>query len=81
MDRPARAHYDSWIVTNGDPKPATMLPAPRRAVITTHTYGGHKITVQLYVVARSRGFVCVEQDISGRAPWYAWIPDRQAMPV
>lgn len=74
--------YAGWVVNHGDPegKPR-MLQQPRRAVVDVDTYGGHRVRLQLYVIATAPGWVCVEQDLRDRAPWRAWVPSRQATPA
>lgn len=78
----AYTYYSSWVVNHGDPgRGSTMLAEPRRAVVVAQTYGGHQVRLQLYVIARAPGYVCVRQDLPGRAPWNAWLPERQALPA
>ncbi|MBO1751724.1 hypothetical protein J4G33_07910 [Actinotalea sp. BY-33] len=78
---PPAPYYWSWLVNHGEPRPQTVLPQPRRAVVTTNTYGGHEVTAQVYAIARAPGYVCVRQDIAGRAPWNAWVPEERVLPV
>lgn len=81
MDRGPHPDFDAWLVTYGDPRPSTMLPRPRRALVRGRTYAGAAVLVEAEVVARARGFVCVRQDVPGRDPWHAWVPSSQAEPV
>ena len=74
MPRPPHPDFARWVVTYGQPVGSVMLPAPRRAVVRTALYDGTTATLELDVVARARGFVCVRQEIPGRAPWSAWVP-------
>ncbi|NCT90269.1 hypothetical protein GXB85_04780 [Cellulomonas sp. APG4] len=76
-----RSTHSSWLVTSPEPRPQKMLPEPRRAVARARTYGGDLVTAQVYAIARAPGFVCVEQEIPGRAPWNAWLPERAVTPV
>ncbi|WP_225754705.1 hypothetical protein [Actinotalea sp. Marseille-Q4924] len=74
--------YAGWVVNHGDPDgKVRMLEQPRRAVVDAHTYGGHQVRLQLFVIATAPGWVCVEQDLAERAPWRAWVPSRTATPV
>jgi hypothetical protein len=81
MGRQAHPDFSTWIVTCGDPSPAVMLPRPRRAVARARTYGGGAVHLEVDVVARARGFVCVRQELAGRDPWFAWLPAAQVRPV
>lgn len=77
--------YQPWagfIITRGDPpgRPR-MLPTPRRALVVADTYGRGTLRAELYVIATAPGWVCVRQDVPGRAPWNVWIPTAQATPV
>ena len=74
MDRGEHPDFQRWIVTYGDPKPSTMLPKPRRAIVRTGLYDGTVATLEVAVVAQAKGHVCVEQVLPGREPWCAWIP-------
>lgn len=82
MDRGPHAGYSSWVVTHGDPpqRPQMIEPA-RRCVADVMTYGGHRVRLQLYAIARAPGWVCVQQDLRDRAPWNAWVPARQVTPI
>lgn len=76
MDRRPAPDFSSWIVNHGDRKPAQMLPRPRPAlVVTTRLYDGTTATLEVDVVARARGYVCVQQPRRGDEPWCAWVPD------
>lgn len=81
MDQRAHPDYSSWIVNRADPRDSRMFDTPRRAVVRTTTYGGHRVTLQLYAVARAPGYICVRQEISGRAPWSAWVQESEVTPV
>ena len=82
MDRGPHPDYSGWVVNHGDPDgPMRMLGRPRRAVVDARTYGGHRVRLQLFVIATAPGWVCVEQDLRDRAPWRAWVPSRTATPV
>lgn len=56
-----------------------MLPRPRPALVTTRLYDGStatlKVEVEVEVVARACGYVCVLQPRPGDEPWCAWVPD------
>lgn len=76
--------YAHLVVTLGDPGPGSgmeMLAHPRRARVRTRTYGAGVVDVELWVVARARGRVCVRQERPGHAPWNAWIDSRDATPL
>lgn len=77
----AADEYADLVVNRGDPHPQTPLRPVRRARVSTRTYGGVDVVVELDVVATSPGFVCVRQPREGREPWNAWIPARDAVPV
>ncbi|EYR63450.1 hypothetical protein N866_20520 [Actinotalea ferrariae CF5-4] len=77
----AAPHYSGWLVTHADPQGPAMLAPPRRAVVTTETYGGHRITVQAFAIARAPGYVCVQQHLPGRSPWNAWVPEDRVRPA
>lgn len=81
MDRGPHPDFATWVVTHGDPKAKAMLERPRRALVTTRTYAGDTVLLELDVVARAKGYVCVRQELAGRGPWHAWIPAEQAVPV
>lgn len=81
MDRGEHPDFRRWVVTYGDPKPSTVLPAPRRAIVRTELYDGTTVTLELDVIARAPGYVCVRQELPGRAPWCAWVPSGRARPV
>lgn len=76
------AEYAGWVVNRGEPHGRMqMLDPPRRAVVTTRTYAGHTVTLQLYAVSRAPGWVCVRQDRLDRSPWHAWVPAAEVTPV
>jgi hypothetical protein len=82
MQRSATPVWASWVVNHGDPPGGLrMLDRPRRAVVAAPTYGGWTVRLQLFVVATAPGWVCVQQDLAGRAPWNAWVPSASALPV
>lgn len=55
-----------------------QLPAPVRALVRAELYDGSRVVLELDVVARSAGFVCVRQERPGRPPWHAWVPADRA---
>lgn len=73
--------YADLVVNLGAPHPQTMLRPPRRARVSTRTYGGRDVVLELDVVATSPGYVCVRQPRPGRDPWNAWIASTQAVPL
>lgn len=81
MTRGPDLDYAGWLVTVGDPKRTRMLERPVCAIETAATYSGAVITIEADVVARAEGLVCVRQEIRGRAPWSAWIPQERATPA
>lgn len=78
---PDATSYADLVVNHGDPHPQTILRPSRRARVTARTYGGREVVLELDVVATAPGFVCVTQPRAGQAPWNAWIPSTQAVPV
>ena len=80
MDEDATADYSRWVVNHGDPPGQVTLPAPRRALVRADLYSGETVILELDVVARADGYVCVRQDRPGMAPWLAWVPAEQATP-
>lgn len=80
MTRGPDPDYSGWLVTVGDPKGARMLEHPVRAIVTAATYSGAVATIEADVVARAKGLVCVRQEIPGREPWSAWIPQERSTP-
>ncbi|MDT0164239.1 hypothetical protein Q9R32_01565 [Actinotalea sp. AC32] len=81
MDRGPHPDFTAWLVTHGDPRPSVMLPRPRRALVGGRTYGGVAVVVEVDVVARARGFVCVRQEVVGHDAWHAWVPASHAEPL
>ena len=81
MDRGPHPDYARWVVTHGDPRPSTQLARPRPALVRVELYDGSRTVLELDVVARAAGFVCVRQPLPGRAPWFAWVPVERAQPL
>lgn len=76
------ATYADLIVNEGgDPTPQTMIDPPRRARVTTRTYGGDHVTLELDVVARSGAWLCVAQPRDGRPDWLAWVAASDCAPI
>ncbi|MBB2924493.1 hypothetical protein [Cellulomonas cellasea] len=77
MPQPTSSEPD-WldlIITVGHPNPPGQHPEdpPRRATVTTRTYRGETVTLELDVLARAPGHVQVAQPRDGQEPWKAWI--------
>lgn len=73
--------YGDLVRTYPDPGPCLVLNPPRRARVTTELYDSRTVTLELDVVARAKGWVCVRQNRSGGDPWNAWIPSARAVPL
>lgn len=61
--------------------PSEPFDPPRRALVTAVTYGGETVLLELKVLSRARGFVCVEQHDENWGVWLAWIPVECAEPI
>lgn len=72
--------FTHLVVTHGDHGAARMLPAPRPARVRAQLYDGTAAVLELDVVARAKGFVCVRQERPGQDPWLAWVPQADAVP-
>ncbi len=72
MDRGRHPDYSRWIVTTTEPRQQVLLDPPVPAVADVQLYDGTRTLVEVDVVARARGVVCVRQDVGGR-DWYAWV--------
>lgn len=55
-------------------KPQAMLPRPVRATVRARTFGGGAATLEVDVIARAKGYLCVRRAREGAAPWHAWVP-------
>lgn len=76
------ATYANLIVNAcGDPTPQTIIDPPRRALVTTATYGGEYVTLELAVVARSGPWLCISQPRPGSTDWLAWVAASECKPV
>lgn len=69
------------VVNQGSPPHQARLDPPRRARVTARLYDGTTATLELDVVSRAKGYVCVRQEREGAAPWLAWLPAGAARPV
>ena len=76
--------YADWVVSGPHPErteDVVMFAVPRRARVRAGTYGGQQVVLELDVVARAPGLVCVRQERPGRTPWLAWVPSGDAVPL
>ena len=74
--------YAALVVNRGNATGGqTRVDPPRRALVRTATYGTGDVVLELDVIARARGLVCVRQERDGGEPWVAWIPADQATPL
>lgn len=82
MRRPVDpATFAGLVVNHGDPKGQRRLERPRRAAVRARLYDGTVQALELDVVWRAPGFVCVRQGRDGAPPRLAWIPEDQARPL
>lgn len=81
MDEEVASSYSDLVVNHGDPPGQVMLPVPRRALVRVERYGGDVVILDLPVIARADGYVCVSQARRGKAPWLAWVPAEDATPL
>lgn len=81
-DFPPDPDWQYLVVTVGDPDgESDLVHPPRRARVTTTTYRGDTVVLELDAVARAPGHVLVAQPREGRDPWHAWIRASDAVPL
>jgi len=69
------APYDMLLVNlDREPRPQTPLDPPRAGVVTSQTYGGDTVTLEVLVVSRSGPWLAVRQDTPDWPEWIAWVP-------
>lgn len=78
---PDPSTYAGLVVNVGTPANQRRLDQPRRARVRARVYGGDVVDLELDVVSRAPGHVCVRQERDGQAPWLAWVPADQATPL
>lgn len=74
-------YADLVVNKGGAPEQQTMIDPPRPALVTTMTYGGTQVMLELDVVARSGPWLCVAQPREGKPDWFAWVDASECEPI
>jgi hypothetical protein len=71
---PGHPNYCRWAVNHGEPAgPQHVVDPPAPALADVELYDGAHEVLEVHVLARARGAVCIRQDVPGRKPWLAWV--------
>lgn len=74
--------YDMLLVNLGrEPRPQKSFDPPRAGIVTSETYGGDAVTLEVLVVARSGPWLAVRQDTPDWPAWIAWVPAERVRPA
>lgn len=58
----------------------TMIDPPKRALVTTETYGQGVRVFERDVIARAGRWLCVRQNDEGWGEWLAWVEETDCEP-